>query len=107
MDFDLTAAQQDFYKEIVNFATTQLHWGGVPSESDRAFSRDAWWECGIHRLQGLPVPESQGGRGLDPLSTVVALEALGYGSPDSGLVFSVGAHLATATIPLWKFGTTG
>jgi alkylation response protein AidB-like acyl-CoA dehydrogenase len=35
----------------------------------------------------------------------VALEALGYGCPDAGLVFAVGAHLSTATLPLWKYGS--
>jgi alkylation response protein AidB-like acyl-CoA dehydrogenase len=44
-------------------------------------------------LQGLPVPEEYGGVGLDPPSTAIALEALGYGCEDGGLSFSICAHL--------------
>src|SRR5581483_1052906 len=55
-------------------------------------------------IQGLPVPEEYGGGGLDPLSSAIALEALGYGCHDSGLVFSLCAHLLSCVVPLWKFG---
>jgi alkylation response protein AidB-like acyl-CoA dehydrogenase len=52
----------------------------------------------------LPVPEAYGGGGLDPLSTAMALEALGYGCQDGGLVFSLCAHLLACVVPIWKFG---
>src|SRR5690606_38205422 len=45
------------------------------------------------------------GAGLDPQSTVMALEALGYGCEDGGLVFSICAHLLACVIPIWKHGT--
>ena len=56
-------------------------------------------------LQGLPAPEEFGGSGLDPLSCAIALEALGYGCTDHGLVFSLCAHVMSAVVPLWKFGS--
>jgi alkylation response protein AidB-like acyl-CoA dehydrogenase len=56
-------------------------------------------------LTGLPVPEIYGGPGLDALSTAVALEALGHGCEDSGLVFSICAHMLACVVPIWKFGT--
>jgi alkylation response protein AidB-like acyl-CoA dehydrogenase len=56
------------------------------------------------RFQGLPVPEEYGGLGLDPLSTAMALEALGYACEDSGLVFAICAHLLPCVIPIVKFG---
>ncbi len=55
-------------------------------------------------LTGLVVPEEYGGGGLDPLHTAIALEAFGYGCEDSGLVFSVCAHLLACVVPLAKFG---
>ena len=55
-------------------------------------------------LQGLPVPEEYGGSGLDPLTCAIALEALGYGCRDGGLVFSLCAHLLSCVVPLWKHG---
>ena len=56
-------------------------------------------------LLGLPVDASYGGSGLDPVSTCVALEALGYGCKDSGLTFSVCAHLLACVVPVWKHGS--
>ncbi len=40
-----------------------------------------------------------------PLSCAIALEALGYGCRDGGLVFSLCAHLLACVVPLWKHGS--
>ena len=53
-------------------------------------------------LLGLPVDEEYGGTALDPVSCAIALEALGYGCQDSGLSFSVCAHLLACVVPIWK-----
>ncbi len=106
MDFDLTSDQKKLYDEVVRFAQTQLQSGAAERDQNRAFSPELWRDCGSLKLQGLPVPLALGGRGTDPLSCAIALEALGYGCPDSGLVFSVGAHCSTAAVPIWKFGST-
>ena len=36
---------------------------------------------------------------------MLALEALGYGCDDAGLVFSINAHMWTSVVPLMSFGT--
>jgi alkylation response protein AidB-like acyl-CoA dehydrogenase len=51
------------------------------------------------------VPTEYGGLGQDPLTTVGALERLGYTCKDNGLVFSMNAHMWTAAAPLVAFGT--
>ena len=56
-------------------------------------------------LQGLPVPTEFGGAGADPLTTVLSLEALGYGCEDGGLVFAICAHLLACVVPVWKHGS--
>lgn len=61
--------------------------------------------CAEVGLPGLPVPTEYGGAGLDPLSSAVALEALGYGCEDGGLVFSLCAHLLACVVPIWLHGT--
>jgi alkylation response protein AidB-like acyl-CoA dehydrogenase len=104
MDFDLTAEQQQLYTDTVKLAKDDLKDDVVGRDREHAFSRELWMKCGRRRLQGLAVPEALGGGGRDPLSTTVALEALGYGCSDAGLGFSIGAQLATASVPLWKFG---
>src|SRR5690606_34381247 len=42
---------------------------------------------------------------LDSVSTAIALEALGYGCRDGGLVFAICAHLLACVVPVWKHGT--
>jgi len=56
-------------------------------------------------LLGIGVPEAYGGRGASLAETAAALEALGYGCDDGGLVFSVNAHLWSAVIPLASYGS--
>jgi alkylation response protein AidB-like acyl-CoA dehydrogenase len=105
VDFDLNPGQQQLHDEVVRFARAELQAGVAERDLARSFSSELWKRCGSLRLQGLPVPEARGGRGADPLASAVALEALGFGCPDSGLAFAIGAHLATATIPIWKYGS--
>src|SRR5262249_5221948 len=107
MDFDLSAEQQQFYADTLRFAKEELKDDVIARDREHVFCRDLWRKCGQRRLQGLPIPEALGGGGRDPLITTVALEALGYGCGDAGLSFSIGAQLATASVPLWKFGTPG
>lgn len=105
MDFAFSDEQELLRKEIVRFAQDAL--GGDVQARDRegAFPRALWDRCGEMRLQGLPVPEELGGGGLDPLSCAIALEALGYGCRDGGLVFAVCAHLLACVVPVWKHGS--
>jgi len=105
MDFSLSDEQTLLRKEIIRFAQQELNQGVAERDRNQQFPRDLWLKCGEMGLQGLPVPEEYGGGGLDPLSTALALEALGYGCHDSGLVFSICAHLLACVIPVWKFGS--
>lgn len=105
MDFSLTDEQKTLRREIIRFAQNELNENVIQRDREQAFPKELWKKCGEMGLQGLPVPEEYGGNGLDPLTTAIALEALGYGCQDSGLVFSICAHLLACVIPIWKFGT--
>jgi alkylation response protein AidB-like acyl-CoA dehydrogenase len=104
MDFSLTPEQETMRREIVRFSRERLNGDLVQRDREQAFSHELWRECASIGLTGLPVPEEHGGSGLDPLSTALALEAFGYGCQDSGLVFSVCAHLLSCVVPIAKFG---
>jgi alkylation response protein AidB-like acyl-CoA dehydrogenase len=104
MDFSLTPEQQQLRKEIVAFSRTELNAGAAERDRDAVFPLELWRRCGSLRLPGLMVPEGYGGRGLDSLSTALALEALGYGCQDGGLTFAVCAHLLACVVPIWKHG---
>ncbi|HVQ77317.1 MAG TPA: acyl-CoA dehydrogenase family protein [Candidatus Binatia bacterium] len=105
MDFSLSSDQQALRDNIVRFAREVLNEGVVQRDREQVFPRDLWRKCGAIGIQGLPVPEEWGGSGLDPLSTAIALDGLGYGCEDGGLVFSLCAHLLSCVVPLWRFGT--
>jgi alkylation response protein AidB-like acyl-CoA dehydrogenase len=105
MDFSYSVEQQALRKEIVAFARTALNTGVIERDRHQTFSRDLWRACANMGLLGLPVSEEYGGVGLDPLSCIIALEALGYGCTDHGLVFSLCAHLLSSVVAFWRFGT--
>jgi hypothetical protein len=105
MDFSLTEEQQLLRENIIRFAHQALNEEVVQRDREQTFSRELWGKCGEIGIQGLPVPEEYGGSGQDPLSTAIALEALGYGCHDSGLVFSLCAHLLSCVVPLWRYGS--
>ena len=106
IDVDIVerSEQAEYYDWVRRFA---LSLPDDTRERDRrgAFSRDAWDRCGKLGIQGLPAPEEYGGSGAGVVTTMVALEALGYGCKDNGLVFSINAHLWTSVVPIWRFGS--
>ena len=105
MDFELSSEQQKIRETIIDFAKKELNNNVVERDRDQHFPHDLWLKCGEFGLQGLPVDVEYGGSGFDPITTAVALEALGYGSKDAGLNFAICAHLLACVVPLWRFGT--
>jgi alkylation response protein AidB-like acyl-CoA dehydrogenase len=106
MDFAFSASQQQWHDEAVRFAREEL----VESEARGELGREAFWREGHRRcarsgFTGLPVPEEFGGRGQDLPTTVAAMEGLGYGCTDSGLIFAINAALWTVSMPILLFGT--
>jgi alkylation response protein AidB-like acyl-CoA dehydrogenase len=105
MDLDLTEEQRILRDSITRFARAELNRDIEKRDREHQFAHDLWLLCGEQNLQGLPVPTEYGGGGLDSLSSAIALEALGYGCRDGGLVFSLCAHLLACVVPIWKHGT--
>lgn len=105
MDFSFSEDQLTLQKEIIRFAQKELNDSVGERDRNQEFPRNLWLKCGQMGFQGLPVSEEYGGGGSDALTTAIALEALGYGCHDSGLVFSICAHLLACVIPVWKFGS--
>ncbi len=69
------------------------------------FPYEAWKKLAAMGIQGLPIPERLGGQGADALTVVLAMEALGYGCRDNGLLFSLNAQMWSCEMPILKFGT--
>jgi len=105
LDFSWTEEQAAFRKEVIRFAKQELSDDLERRDREEEFPRCFWKKCAEFGIVGLPAPLEYGGGGADTLTTVCALEALGYGCKDNGFLFSVNAHLWTAVIPLMTFGT--
>jgi alkylation response protein AidB-like acyl-CoA dehydrogenase len=105
MDFALSEEQQILRDQIVQFARERLNAGVQERDREHRFAHELWLECGEMGLQGLSVPVEHGGSGLDALSTAIALEALGYGCEDGGLVFALCAHLLACVVPVCQHGS--
>lgn len=102
MDFVLSAEQLELRSNMVAFARQYL--AETPSEGE-GFRRDLWERCGSFGVLGLPLPEEFGGSSHDVLSTTLAMEALGYGCRDHGLLFSMHAHMWAVATPVLAFGS--
>ena len=105
MDFAWSDDELTLQKSIIQFARKELDQDVIARDLQEEFSWDGWKKCAAFGIQGLPVAEDFGGGGADILTTVCALEALGYGCRDNGLIFSINAHMWSSEIPISSFGT--
>lgn len=106
MEFKLTKEQKQLRKDIINFAQKQLHDESFAERDEKhQFSSALWTKAGERCLQGLNVPVAYGGKGYDAIQLALALEGLGYGTEDQGLLLALGAHLFGVATPLVHFGT--
>jgi alkylation response protein AidB-like acyl-CoA dehydrogenase len=104
IDFSLEPSQKELRREVLEFAKATSNLSEL-NEVTTTFKREKWNAAGVLKLQGLCVSSEYGGKGLDAVSTVLALEALGYGCNDSGLNFSIAAHLLASVMPIYLYGS--
>lgn len=105
MDFSWSSEQKELLDAVQRFAEKQLAYDVIDNDRHDRFNLEAWKSCGTFGIQGLPVPSDYGGLDADALTTVGALERLGYACKDNGLIFSINAHLWTVVLPLITGGT--
>src|SRR6201996_3865374 len=105
LDFSLSAEQEELKAAAADFARRELDHDLARRDDAGEFSPDAWRACAKFGIQGLPVPVELGGAGADILTTVLVMEALGYGCHDNGLIFSLHAPMWSLQLPLVKFGS--
>ncbi|WP_432190132.1 acyl-CoA dehydrogenase family protein [Streptomyces sp. Tue6028] len=105
MDFELTPEQRAFNENLEKFALRELNDDLIDRDKDGVFAAENWRKCADIGLLGLPVPTGYGGSGADATTMMTALETLGYGCRDNGLLFSLHAHLWAGTSPVVRFGS--
>ncbi len=105
MDFSLTEEQRMWKDMVWEFAAKEVR----PKAAELAEKGEMHWEAlkkmGPLGLLGMTVPEAYGGSEMDTVSTVLAIEALGWA--DAGTALTVAAHNGLGCAPLVLFGTEG
>src|SRR5213594_4884080 len=105
MDLSFTPEQLALRGEVVKFAQRELNHDLQERDREQTFSRECWQKCAEMGIQGLPFPREYGGTAADIVTTMVAMEGLGYGCRDSGLIFAINAQMWAVQTPIWNFGT--
>jgi alkylation response protein AidB-like acyl-CoA dehydrogenase len=105
VDFDWSSEQLALRDSVIAFARQALQDDLVRRERDAGFPRELWARCAEFGIQGLPFPEEYGGGGADPLTTALAMEALGSACRDGGLLFGINAQMWSVQMPILTFGT--
>lgn len=105
MDFSLNEDQVAFKNAAIEFAGRELNEGAKQRERDREFNQEGWDKCAQFGIQGLTLPQRYGGSDMDVLTSIAAMEGMGYACSDSGLLFSLNSHIWTCEMPILKFGT--
>jgi hypothetical protein len=105
VDFSWTDEQLALRESIIEFGRRALQDDLMQRDKDATFSRELWTRCAEFGIQGLPFPEAYGGGSADILTTVLAMEALGYACRDSGLLFGINAQMWSVQMPLFNFGS--
>lgn len=105
MYFSWTEEQIKTKDKIIDFAQTKLKQDIFDLDREEKFNQEDWEKCGDFGIQGLIVPQEYGGKEEEILTSIYALEGLGYGCKDNGLTFSLNAHLWACELPIITFGT--
>jgi alkylation response protein AidB-like acyl-CoA dehydrogenase len=103
VDLDLTPEHELLRRTIRDFAAREIESQVEEHERERRFPADIVAMLGPMGLLGIPIPEDEGGAGLDTLAYAIAIEELArvWGS----LALIVAAHTSLGCGPLHLAGT--
>lgn len=104
MEFEFDATQIAIKKEATEFARQELNVGIAECDYEGGFNRDGWLRCAGFGVHGLPFSAEYGGSEADIITTMMAMEGLGKGSKDAGLLFGINAQMWSIQMPLMNYG---
>lgn len=101
MDFSLSEAQLELRERMRVFASTELN-----ETSASVFDRSLWQRCADAGIHSMPLPQPWSDTDAqDILTSVIAMEGLGHGCTDNGLLFALNAHIWTVQTPVLQHGS--
>lgn len=103
MDFQLNPEQRMWQEAVHDFCQTELKPRAAQTDNEAKLPLEVIKKMAPLGLLALPVPETDGGPGLDMVSAAIAIEELGRACGSTAL--SVAAHNGLCVNPLVAFGT--
>ena len=103
MDFDLPAEHELLRETVRDFMTKEVAAVVDEHERERRFPVDIVKRLGEMGWLGIPIPEDEGGAGLDTLAYAIAIEEIGRVWGSLGLI--VAAHTSLGCGPLHLAGS--
>ena len=107
VNFDLTEEQKQFRGRIDDFAAKFLDEDAQQRDRDAEFSESLWECCADFGLLKMNVPVQYGGdrEPIDLFDAVLAMEALGKGCRDQGLLLAINVQLWSVQLPILQVGS--
>ena len=105
MDFSWNETQKALWDDLSAFGRDELGAGLDERDHHSQFSEEDWDKVVAKGLLGLHIPQAYGGQGYDLVTTTHAIEGLGYGCRDNGLLLAINAQMWSVQETVLKFGT--
>lgn len=93
MEFVLSEEQVELREAVLRFARQEIDHDLSACDKEGRFPFESWRKCADMKIMAMPFPEEYGGCGANLLTTVVILQALGYGCRDAGLVHAIATQI--------------
>ena len=97
--------QRALKRSVSEFARDVLNADLERRDHEAIFPGELWRRCAALGIQGLPVPVEYGGLGAGATTIAAALQGLGYGCADNGLIFALNAQMWACETPIVHFGS--
>jgi alkylation response protein AidB-like acyl-CoA dehydrogenase len=104
MDFSWSEQAVTLHEAAADFGTS-LNEGLMERDASGEADLGAWRRCAEFGALGLAFPEAYSGLEEELPTVVHALEGLGYGCRDNGLLFALGAQMWSVQMPILLFGS--
>ncbi|MEL7338818.1 MAG: acyl-CoA dehydrogenase family protein, partial [Planctomycetota bacterium] len=106
MNFDWTEQQTSFFERMKTFAEDELRDGVIERDENNEFAESLWQAAADFGVLGMHIPKQFGGQEAADVQTAMhAMEALGYGCSDGGLLLAMNAQMWAVQLPILHFGT--
>ena len=106
MNFSWNEDQTQFHERLKSFALEHLDDDVVARDERSEFAEALWQSAAAFGIQGMSMPRDYGGTDSADIQTAMyAMEGLGYGCRDGGLLLALNAQMWAVQLPILHFGT--